>query len=342
MEAIKKAFITGINGQDGSYLAELLIEKKYEVHGMIRRSSTDETLSRLKNTINKITLHYGDMEDEVSIYNIISKIIPDEVYNLAAQSQVGLSFTSPVYTQNVNAIGPLILLEAIKLFNPKCKFYQASTSELYGNCSDSLVNEKTQFHPVSPYAIAKLNAYWTVKYFRNAYKIFATNGILFNHESNRRSNDFVTKKIVQQACEIIDKKRDKIKLGNLASKRDWGYAKDYVKAMWMIMQAHNPDDFVIATGKSYSIEHFCNIVFQKLGINLKWEGTNKNKKGIDVLTKKIIIEVDKTLYRPIDIKDLKGDYSKAKTILGWEPSIGIEELAEKMINDELLYRKSKK
>ncbi len=333
----KKAFITGINGQDGSYLAELLVKKGYEVHGMIRRSSTDETLCRLDNVIDEIHVHYGDMEDEALIYTKISEILPDEVYNLAAQSQVGISFSSPFYTGNVNATGSLRLLEAIKIFKPRCRFYQASTSELYGNCTDSLLNEDSKFHPVSPYSISKLSAYWYTRYFREVYNIFAVNGILFNHESFRRSDDFVTKKVVKQACEIFNGKRDKIKLGNLSAKRDWGYSEDYVKAMWLMLQHNVPDDFVVATGKSYSVEHFCNLVFEKLGIRISWEGEGVYRKAIADETGKTVIEVDKNFYRPMDIKHLRGDYSKAKRILGWEPSLGIKDLVEKMVDDELLF-----
>jgi len=332
----KVAFITGINGQDGSYLAEILLKKGYSVHGMIRRSSSDGTLDRLKDIEGDIQLYFGDMSDSVSLSNIVLKISPDEIYNLAAQSDVGVSFISPSYTERINSLGTLNLLEIIKKHKPICKFYQASTSEMFGSSGVKIVNEESVFCPVSPYGISKLSAYWFVKYFRNAYGMFTTNGILFNHESPRRGSNFVTKKIIKQACEIIVKKREKIKLGNLNAKRDWGYAEDYVNAMWMMMHHSIPDDFIISTGKSYTIECFCNMVFNKLGIKIEWEGEGINRKAINTLNNKIIIEVDENIYRPLDICHLEGDYSKAKKILGWEPKTDLDQLIDIMVDAEMI------
>ena len=332
---MKKVFITGINGQDGSYLSEFLLNKNYEVHGLVRRASTDNTLCNIAHIMGDIKIHYGDMIDTVNLCNLIGGIKPDEVYNLAAQSQVGVSFVSPSYTENVNALGPLRMLEAIKLFCPECRFYQASTSELFGHCEDGLLDEKSKFHPVSPYAISKLNAFWYVKYFREAYDIFAVNGILFNHESPRRSGDFVTKKIVKQACEIKYNKRKTILLGNLESLRDWGFAGDYVRAMWKMLQRDTPDDYVIATGEAYSVQDFCDLVFSSLGINLSWEGEGKNKKAIDSSNDNVVIEVSEDFYRPLDVARLRGNSEKARKILGWNPEVSFTKLVKIMIEDEL-------
>ena len=318
----KVALITGINGQDGSYLAEFLLEKGYEVHGIVRRSSISNTAKidhLLRN--NKITLHDGDMSDTSSLVRIISQTQPDEIYNLAAQSHVQVSFDAPEYTGEVDAIGVLRILETVRTLHmeKKTKIYQASTSELYGKVEELPQKETTPFHPYSPYAVAKQYGFWIVKEYREAYNMFAVNGILFNHESERRGENFVTRKITLAAARIAEGIQDHLELGNLDSKRDWGYAKDYVECMWLIMQQENPDDFVIATGVQHTVRDFTEKAFAANGIKIRWEGTGADEKGYDVETGKMLVCVNAAWLRPTDVDNLWGDPTKAKTVLGWNP-----------------------
>ena len=338
----KKALIFGITGQDGSYLAELLLKKKYEVHGVKRRSSSINT-SRIDHMYQdphqkkrKLILHYGDVTDSTSVSQIIKKIKPNEIYNLAAQSHVAVSFEVPEYTANADALGALRILEAIKFHNleKKTKFYQAGTSEMFGKVQSTPQNERTPFYPLSPYGVAKVYAHWITKNYREAYNIFASNGILFNHESSRRGETFVTKKIVSAMCKIKYGKQKKLFLGNLYAKRDWGHAKDYCLAMWKILQHKKPDDFIIATGKQYSIKHFVNLVAKKLKIKLKWKGKGLNEKAYNKYNKPIV-ECDKNYFRPLDVNTLLGNSSKAKKELKWKPKININMLIDEMIENEL-------
>lgn len=334
----KKALIFGITGQDGSYLANFLISKNYIVHGIKRRSSSHNTdridsIYQQPHEKSNFFLHYGDITDALSVLKNISLIKPDEIYNLAAQSHVGVSFQVPEYTANVNALGTLRILDAIrslKLEN-KIKYYQAGTSEMFGD-NKPPQNEKTQFYPRSPYAASKLYAHWIVVNYREAYKIFACNGILFNHESPVRGETFVTKKIIKALCEIVKKKRNKLYLGNLYAKRDWGHAKDYVIAMWKMLQRKKPDDYVIATGKQYSVKEFINLTARQLKIRIKWRGKGMNEKGY--LDNKVIIEIDKSYFRPTEVSSLKGDFSKAKKDLKWKPTINVKKLIKEMIEKE--------
>lgn len=321
------ALITGITGQDGSYLSEFLLEKGYEVHGIIRRSSVDyrERIAHLEGKP-CFHLHYADLGDSMSIMQVVSKVRPDEIYNLAAQSHVQVSFDAPEYTANVDAVGVLRILEAVRLSGlaSTCRVYQASTSELYGKVEQVPQNEETPFHPYSPYAVAKLYGYWIVKEYREAYHMFCCSGILFNHESERRGETFVTRKITLAAARIVQGKQDKLLLGNLSSLRDWGYAKDYVECMWLILQQDRPDDFVIATGEQHSVREFADLAFKAVGITLKFEGEGLDEKGICVegpeqLVGKALIEVSPDFYRPTDVVNLWGDPTKAKNILGWDP-----------------------
>ncbi|MCR4674824.1 MAG: GDP-mannose 4,6-dehydratase [Lachnospiraceae bacterium] len=318
----KKALITGITGQDGSYLAEFLLEKGYEVHGITRRASISNT-ARIDHLIaaNSITLHDGDLSDSNSIYRIISEVKPDEIYNLAAQSHVQNSFDVPIYTGDVDAIGVLRILDAVHNLgmDKTCKIYQASTSELYGQVEEVPQNEKTPFHPFSPYAVAKQYGFWMMKEYRDAYGVFAANGILFNHESERRGETFVTRKITLAAGRIAEGLQDCLYLGNLDSRRDWGYAKDYVKCMWLILQQDTPDDYVIATGDQHTVREFVTLAFSHVGIELDWQGEGINEKGIDKATGKTVVAVSEAFYRPTDVVDLWGDPTKAKTELGWDP-----------------------
>ncbi len=339
----KKALIFGITGQDGSYLAEFLLKKKYLVHGVKRRSSSINTF-RIDHIYQdphvkyrNFFLHYGDITDSTSVSKIIESIRPDEIYNLAAQSHVAVSFEVPEYTANADALGALRILEAIKFhkLEKKTKFYQAGTSEMYGKVQETPQNEKTNFYPLSPYGVAKLYAHWITKNYREAYNIFGSNGILFNHESPRRGETFVTKKIIRALVRIKMGKQKKLFLGNLDSKRDWGHAKDYVEAMWKILQQKKPDDFVIATGKQLSIRQFINLVSKKLSLNLVWKGKGLNEKGIDKDTKKNIIMIDKNYIRPLDVNTLLGNASKARNKLSWKPKINIDQLIEEMISEEL-------
>lgn len=317
---MKKALITGITGQDGSYLAELLLEKGYEVHGIVRRASISNT-SRIDHIISKLTLHDGDLTDSTSLIRIIKLVQPDEIYNLAAQSHVQVSFDVPEYSGDVDAIGVLRILEAVRMLGMEktCKIYQASTSELYGKVEEVPQRETTPFHPYSPYAIAKQYGFWMIKEYREAYGMFAVNGILFNHESERRGENFVTRKITLAAGRIAEGLQDHLELGNMDSLRDWGYAKDYVECMWLIMQQDEPDDFVIATGVQHTVRDFTEKAFAANGIMLRWEGEGVDEKGYDVESGKMLVCVNPKWFRPTDVDNLWGDPTKAKTVLGWNP-----------------------
>ena len=320
---MKIALITGITGQDGSYLAEFLLEKGYDVHGTIRRSSVDyrERIAHLEGHPD-FHLHYADLGDSMSILQVVRKIKPNEIYNLAAQSHVQVSFDAPEFTADVDATGVLRILEAVRQcgLTETCRIYQASTSELYGKVEEVPQNENTPFHPYSPYAVAKLYGYWIVKEYREAYDMFCCSGILFNHESERRGETFVTRKITLAAARIAQGKQDKLYLGNLSSLRDWGYAKDYVECMWLILQNDKPEDFVIATGEQHSVSEFCYLAFKYVGIELEFVGEGENEKGVDKATGKVLVEVSPDFYRPTDVVNLWGDPTKAKTKLGWNPA----------------------
>ncbi len=336
---MKKALITGITGQDGSFLAEFLLGKGYDVHGTIRRSSVDfrERIAHLEGLKN-FHLHYADLSDSMSLIQVVSKVRPDEVYNLAAQSHVQVSFDSPEYTANVDATGVLRILEAVRQcgLEKTCRIYQASTSELYGKVEQVPQNELTPFHPYSPYAVAKLYGYWIVKEYREAYGMFCCSGILFNHESERRGETFVTRKITLAAARIAQGKQEKLYLGNLSSLRDWGYAKDYVECMWLILQNSKPEDFVIATGEQHSVREFCQLAFHHAGIELRFEGEGENEKGIDIKTGKVIVEVSPDFYRPTDVVNLWGDPTKAKRELGWNPQkTTFEQLVKLMVDADM-------
>ena len=333
------ALITGITGQDGSFLAEFLLEKGYEVHGTIRRSSVDyrERIAHLEGTPN-FHLHYADLGDSMSIMQIIGKIRPTEVYNLAAQSHVPVSVDAPEFTADVDATGVLRVLEAVRQsgLTETCKVYQASTSELYGKVEEVPQNENTPFHPYSPYAVAKLYGYWIVKEYREAYNMFCCSGILFNHESERRGETFVTRKITLAAARIAQGKQDKLYLGNLSSLRDWGYAKDYVECMWLILQNKTPEDFVIATGEQHSVREFCQLAFHYAGIELEFRGEGLEEKGIDKATGRVLIEVSEDFYRPTDVVNLWGDPTKARKELGWnQMKTSFEELVSIMMKHDM-------
>ena len=335
----KVALITGVTGQDGSYLAEFLLEKGYDVHGVIRRSSVDfrERIAHLEGK-SDFHLHYADMGDSMSIMQVIGKVRPDEIYNLAAQSHVQVSFDAPEYTANVVATGVLRVLEAVRQcgLTDKCRIYQASTSELYGKVEEIPQNENTPFHPYSPYAVAKLYGFWIVKEYREAYNMFCCSGILFNHESERRGETFVTRKITLAAARIAQGKQEKLQLGNLSSLRDWGYAPDYVECMWLILQNDKPDDFVIATGVQHSVREFATLAFKNVGIELRWEGEGIDEKGIDTATGKVLVEVSPDFYRPTDVVNLLGDPTKARTQLGWNPSkTSFEQLVKIMTDSDM-------
>ena len=345
---MKRALITGITGQDGSFLAEFLIEKGYEVHGIIRRSSSFNT-SRIEHLYLKewikdqkqeraINLHYGDMTDSSSLIRILQQIQPDEIYNLAAQSHVKVSFDVPEYTAETDAVGTLRLLEAIRILGleKKTKIYQASTSELYGLVQEVPQKETTPFYPRSPYGVAKLYGFWITKNYRESYGMFAINGILFNHESERRGETFVTRKITLAAARIAKGLQEKLYLGNLSALRDWGYAKDYVECMWLMLQYEKPEDFVVATGEAHSVREFCTLAFKYAGIELKWEGEGVNEKGIDVKTGKVLVEVDEKYFRPAEVEQLLGDATKAQTLLGWNPrKTSFEDLVKIMVESDL-------
>ena len=336
---MKKALITGVTGQDGSYLSEFLLAKGYEVHGVIRRSSVDfrERIAHLEGTPN-FHLHYGDLCDSSSIFQVVSQVKPDEIYNLAAQSHVQVSFDSPEFTADIDATGVLRVLEAVRLcgLTKSCRIYQASTSELYGKVEEVPQNEMTPFHPYSPYAVAKQYGFWIVKEYREAYGMFACSGILFNHESERRGETFVTRKITLAASRIAQGKQEKLYLGNLDSLRDWGYAKDYVECMWLILQNKTPEDFVIATGVQHSVREFATLAFREAGIELEFRGEGIDEKGYDKETGKCVIEVSPDFYRPTDVVNLWGDPTKAKTELGWNPTkTSFEELVRIMVQHDM-------
>jgi len=335
----KTALITGVTGQDGSYLAEFLLEKGYDVHGVIRRSSVDfrERIAHLEGRP-RFHLHYGDLSDSSSILQVVAAVRPDEVYNLAAQSHVQVSFDSPEFTADVDATGVLRVLEAVRLTGlaKTCRVYQASTSELYGKVEQVPQNEDTPFHPYSPYAVAKQYGFWIVREYREAYGMFACSGILFNHESERRGETFVTRKITLAAARIAQGKQEKLLLGNLDSRRDWGYAKDYVECMWLILQHETPEDFVIATGVQHSVREFATLAFREAGIELVFRGTGVDEKGYDAKTGAVRVEVSPDFYRPTDVVNLWGDPSKAKAKLGWNPQrTSFEELVRVMVRHDM-------
>ena len=335
----KIALITGITGQDGSYLAEFLLEKGYEVHGTIRRSSVDfrERIAHLEGLPN-FHLHYADLGDSMSVLGVIGKVRPTEIYNLAAQSHVQVSFDSPEFTADVDAVGVLRVLEAVRQLGlaDTCRIYQASTSELYGKVEEVPQNENTPFHPYSPYAVAKLYGYWIVKEYREAYNMYCCSGILFNHESERRGETFVTRKITLAAARIRQGIQDKLYLGNLSSLRDWGYAKDYVECMWLILQQDQPEDFVVATGVQHSVREFCYYAFKHVGIELEFVGEGADEKGIDKATGKVLVEVSPDFYRPTDVVNLWGDPTKARAKLGWNPNkTSFEELVKLMVDSDM-------
>ena len=351
----KVALITGVTGQDGSFLAELLIEKGYEVHGIIRRSSSFNT-ERIEHLYfeewvrdmkrgRALNLHYGDMTDSSSLIRIIQQTQPDEIYNLAAQSHVKVSFDVPEYTAETDATGTLRLLEAVRILGleKKTKIYQASTSELYGLVQEIPQRETTPFYPRSPYGVAKLYGFWITKNYRESYGMFAVNGILFNHESERRGETFVTRKITLAAARIAAGEQDKLYLGNLDALRDWGYARDYVECMWLMLQHDTPEDFVIATGEQHSVREFTERAFREVGINLRWEGEGINERGIDTATGRVLVEVDPKYFRPAEVETLLGDPAKAKKLLGWNPSkTSFEELVRIMVRHDVAYIKSHK
>jgi GDPmannose 4,6-dehydratase len=330
---MKKVLITGITGQDGSYLAELLLEKGYEVHGLKRRLSADNNY-RIANIINDIKLHTGDLSDSLTLLNVIKKVEPDEVYNLAAQSHVSVSFENPEYTANVDALGPGRILESIRTLGLPIKFYQASTSEMFGLVQGYTQSEDTPFYPRSPYGVAKVYGHWITKNYRESYDMFACSGILFNHESPRRGLDFVTKKIVNGIYNIYSENQKELFLGNLDSSRDWGHAKDFVRAMWMMLQHETPNDYVIGTGEPHSIRDFVELSGRHFGMDIHWEGTGVNEVGVDRNTGRVIIRVSPEFFRPVETTTLRADYSFAKNTLGWTPSIAFEELVEDMCRNE--------
>ena len=340
---MKRALITGVTGQDGSYLAELLLEKGYEVYGMIRRSSVDyrERIAHLEGTPH-FHLKFGDLGDSISLVKLIGEVKPDEIYNLAAQSHVQVSFDVPEFTADIDATGVLRVLEAVRVcgLEKTCRIYQASTSELYGKVEEVPQKETTPFHPYSPYAVAKQYGYWIVKEYREAYGMFCCSGILFNHESERRGETFVTRKITLAAARIAQGKQDKLYLGNLDSLRDWGYAKDYVECMWMILQHDTPEDFVIATGEYHTVREFCTLAFKEVGIELRWEGKGVDERGIDVATGKELVAVDPKYFRPAEVEQLLGDPTKAKTLLGWNPrKTSFPELVKIMVKHDMKFVK---
>lgn len=348
----KTALITGITGQDGSYLAEFLLEKDYEVHGIVRRSSSFNTgriehlyMEQLVQDMHQergLYLHYGDMTDSTNLIALLQKIKPDEIYNLAAQSHVQVSFETPEYTANADALGTLRILEAVRLLglSDQIKIYQASTSELYGKVQEIPQTEKTPFYPRSPYGVAKLYGFWITKNYREAYSMFASNGILFNHESPRRGETFVTRKITLAASRIHYGIQKKLYLGNLDAKRDWGHAKDYVECMWLMLQHHEPDDFVIATGETHTVREFCNLAFEEVGITLEWQGEGIKEQGIHSKTGDVLIEIDPKYFRPTEVELLLGDPTKAKEVLGWNPRrTSFEALIQEMMQSDLEFVK---
>lgn len=339
---MKKALITGITGQDGSYLAEFLLSKDYEVHGIVRRASSfntrriDHLLENTEIGNKKLFLHHGDLIDSSNLNRLLEKIEPDEIYNLAAQSHVQVSFEVPEYTTDTNAIGTLRILDAIKKNDLYCKFYQASTSELFGGLVDTAPqNEKTPFYPRSPYAVAKQYAYWITVNYREAYDLFACNGILFNHESPRRGETFVTRKITRAVANIVAGKQEKLSLGNIDAKRDWGYTGDYVEAMWLILQQIKPRDYVIATGEAHTVREFVELAFREVGIDIEWRNNGIDEKGIDKKTGKILVDIDERYFRPTEVDLLLGDSSKAEKELGWKRKVDFKSLVHMMVEADL-------
>ncbi len=346
----KTALITGVTGQDGAFLSEFLLKKNYEVHGIKRRSSSfntgrvDHLYKDPKESKTNFFLHYGDMTDATNLIRLLKEIKPDEIYNLAAQSHVHVSFETPEYTANADALGTLRLLEGIRLLGLEnnVKFYQASTSELYGKVQEDFQNEETPFYPRSPYGVAKLYSYWITKNYREAYEIFASNGILFNHESSIRGETFVSRKIARAVAGIVHKKQKFLHLGNLNAKRDWGHAKDFVEGMWLILQHKKPDDFVLATSKTYSVKDFVELAFSLVDIEIFWSGEGKKEVGKNRKSGEIIVKIDDRYFRPAEVDYLRGDFSKAKKELGWTPKIPFKKLVEEMVNSELeTYKKTK-
>jgi GDPmannose 4,6-dehydratase len=338
---MKKALITGVNGQDGSYLVELLISKGYEVHGIVRRTSSfsreriDPLYGKNGESSGKLLLSYGDMGDEKTLRKLMESVRPDEVYNLASQSHVGISFEMPKYSADVNALGTLRLLEAIYDYCPKARFYQASTSELFGRADESPQTEQTRFKPNSPYAVAKLYAYWMTVNYRQTYGMYACNGILFNHESPRRGENFVTRKITQTIARIAHGLEDCLSIGNMDARRDWGYAPDYVRAMWLMLQQEHADDFVIATGELHSVRELIEKAFAYIDTQIEWAGAGADEVGIDSASGKTVVRVDSRHYRPVDIDSVLGDASKAKRELGWEPEVKFDQLVELMMKADM-------
>lgn len=335
---MKKALITGITGQDGSYLAEFLLEKGYEVHGLRRAASVFNT-ERIDHLIEtgreNFYLHYGDLTDSSNLNRLLETIQPDEIYNLGAQSHVHISFQVPEYTAEVDGIGTLRLLDAIRETGIRTRFYQASTSELYGKVQEVPQKETTPFYPRSPYGVAKLYSYWIVVNYRESYNLFACNGILFNHESPRRGKTFVTRKITLAVSNIKKGTQETVALGNLDAKRDWGYAKDYIEAMWLMLQQEKPEDFVIATGETHTVREFCELAFKEAGYEIEWQGTGIDEKGVDKATGKVLVEIDPKYFRPAEVDLLIGDNSKAQKVLGWKPKVTFQKLIKMMMAYDL-------
>ncbi|HEY5653246.1 MAG TPA: GDP-mannose 4,6-dehydratase [Pontiella sp.] len=338
---MKRALITGVNGQDGSYLTELLLEKGYQVHGIVRRTSSfsreriDPVYRQQKETSGELLLHYGDMGDEKNLRKLVETVRPDEVYHLASQSHVGISFDMPEYSTDVNAMGTLRILEAINDYCPESRFYQASTSELFGDAEETPMTESTRFNPNSPYAVAKLYAYWMTVNYRRTYGMYACNGILFNHESPRRGENFVTRKITQTVARIAHGQQEILSIGNMSALRDWGYAPDYVRAMWLMLQQKQAEDFVIATGETHSVREFIEKAFSFINVDLKWEGDGVDECGVDASSGKVRVKVDSRYYRPIDVNRVQGNASKAKRVLGWEPQVRFDQLVKIMMEADL-------
>jgi GDPmannose 4,6-dehydratase len=334
---MKKAFITGITGQDGSYLAELLLEKEYEVHAIMRRASvfTTQRIDKIMNHEN-LTVHHGDLTDSSNLHRLLMTIRPDEIYNLGAQSHVAVSFEIPEYTADVDGLGTIRLLDSVRDLGPNCKFYQASTSELFGGIPGSEPqSESTPFYPKSPYGAAKLYAYWVTVNYRESYNLFACNGILFNHESPRRGETFVTKKITQAVARIHKGTQEVLRLGNMDAKRDWGHAKDFVYAQWLMLQQDEPQDYVIATGETHTVREFAELSFKEIDIDIEWQGVGVNEKGIDINTGKILVEVDKKYFRPAEVEVLLGNPTKAEKELGWKRKVSFQELVTEMVRYDL-------
>lgn len=336
----RKALITGITGQDGSYLAELLLDKGYEIHGVVRRASTFnrqriDHLRARENIRDRLSLHYGDLGDAESLTTILSSVGPDEVYNLAAQSHVAISFEMPTYTGDVTGLGTIRLLEAVRREAPNARFYQASTSELFGKVVEVPQRETTPFHPRSPYGVAKLFSFWSTVNFREAYGLHASNGILFNHESPRRGENFVTRKITRAVAEIVTGKRESVALGNLNARRDWGFAGDFVVAMWMMLQTDEPRDYVVGTGEDHSVREFCELAFQEAGVELEWDGIGIDEVGRDRATGAVRVEVNPKHFRPAEVETLLADPTRAKTELGWDPKVSFPELVQMMVRHDL-------